>query len=93
MIISKPIKIFILIGGIGLNTACATNQTPIAVQSESQRGAAVKSALAKQIVDPNPVAGAPTQHPAKAAAALDRYLNDDVKEPIETDELDFVPSN
>ena len=66
---------------------CATNQGPIMPQVHGERGVAVKAALAKQIVNPNAVSGAPTLHPNKAAAALERYLNDEVKVPREAEDI------
>ena len=88
-------KLKLIIVGISLTLAsCATNQGPInAAIYEGESGAAVKAALAKQIVDPNPAKGAPKSHPAKGAAALDRYINDEVKEPIDVQELEISTGN
>lgn len=90
MINSRNITLSIFIGFGGIISGCATNQTPIAVTTQEERGAAVKAALAKQVVNPNAVAGAPTLHPDKAAAALERYLNDEVKMPTQAEDITIV---
>lgn len=88
-------KLKLIIVGISLTLAsCATNQGSIkTVTYKGEAGSAVKAALAKQIVDPNPAKGAPKSHPAKGAAALDRYINDEVKEPIDVQELEISTGN
>ena len=75
-------------------TSCATNQGSIkSVTYEGEPGSAVKAALAKQIVNPNAAQGAPKTIPEKGTAALERYLNDEVKEPIDVQELEVSSGN
>ncbi len=57
--------------------ACATNEGYLSPNT----GRALQEAYAKQIVDPNPAVGAPSVTPEVAAAAIQRYLDGEVKDP------------
>ncbi|NNC36215.1 MAG: hypothetical protein EX271_11860 [Acidimicrobiales bacterium] len=58
-------------------SACAT--TPMANVGDANR-AAVDQANSKQVVSTAAVPGAPVLHPQMSAAAIQRYLDDRVKE-------------
>ncbi len=77
-----------LITGLALS-ACATNQQPLG----PKHGQAVRTALNSQIVDPTPARGAPVLHPQKAQAAVERYVNDEVKKHEEAQEIQLVTGN
>ncbi len=57
-------------------SACASNQGYISKDT----GRALEEGLAKQIVDPTPAQGAPSVTPEVADAAIQRYLDGEVKE-------------
>lgn len=61
-----------------LVSACAT--TPIAPVGDSNR-TAIDQANSKQVVSTTALTGAPTLHPEMSAAAIERYLEDNVKQP------------
>lgn len=78
-------KSVLVIGAIGALAACSTNQTYLAAHT----GDALRAGLAKQIVDPEAAEGAPEATTEKAAAAIARYRNDEVKDPS-PEELEFI---
>lgn len=73
------------IGAAILLSACATNQGYIHTNS----GASVQAAIEPQIVDKKAATGAPEMHPDKIAAAVERYLEDEVKRPNSRAEVEF----
>ena len=58
-------------------TGCASTNT---LTFGSEHRSAVEEATNKQIVSTDAVKGAPTLHPAMSAAAIQRYLDGQVKE-------------
>ena len=71
-------KLLVSLSAMGLlATACATNQGMI----DPSEGKAYKASFENHVVDKNAVPGAPELHPDKAAAAVERYLTDQVKQP------------
>ncbi|MHA7901439.1 MAG: hypothetical protein ACX94B_16375 [Henriciella sp.] len=76
-----------LISTLGLIAACSTNQGYLAVDT----GLALEQGLAKQIIDPNPAEGAPMATTEKEAGAIERYRNDEVKDPS-PEEMPFIIS-
>jgi len=63
--------------------ACATNTRYIV----EDFGEAHNAVLAKQIVTTAATPGAPVQHPKKANDAVGRYLDDTIKKPKESKEI------
>lgn len=52
-------------------------------------GQAVETAYDKQVVSSEAVAGAPEMHPEMVAAAIQRYLDDQVKKPEEVETIEI----
>ena len=82
-------KLIMKIGFAGVGAivlaACSTNQGYI----HNNSGIAAKQAVEYQIVDKSASPGAPEIHPDKVAAAVDRYLNDEVKQPGDKANIEF----
>ena len=60
--------------------ACSTTSTHLGVDNRE----AFDAANNKQNVSSVALKGAPERHPAMTAAAIERYLTDSVKEPVES---------
>ena len=73
------LKTILLLAAAASLTACVT------ADSRMTAGTAVASNDAAQIVDPSPAEGAPILDPVMAAAAIERYREDEVKDPYEGD--------
>lgn len=70
----KSIKI---IPAVLLLSACSTTQGPL----DPDFGKAVTAATEAQIIDPTPATGAPKADPTVQSSAVQRYKNDEVKQP------------
>ncbi len=73
----KKLLITLSIAGLGLS-ACTT--APSKNLSDNY-GNAVNAAKSTQVINPNAVPGAPAMNAARSAAAVERYVNDEVKQP------------
>ena len=67
------------------SAGCISLNEPIS----SKFGESFRANMDAQIVDPTPAKGAPIMDAQKADAAIDRYRKDEIKEPVESDGIEF----
>ena len=80
----KKLLTTLSITALGLS-ACATAGT--SENLSDFHGKSVQAAQSTQVINPNAVPGAPAMNAARSAAAVDRYLKDEVKEPRDVTDL------
>ncbi len=81
----KRVTAIFVVGVLFVIAACSTNEGYLAPDT----GLALRAGLAKQIVDPKAAEGPPMATTEKAAAAIARYRNDEIKDPS-PEEMTFI---